>query len=385
MRFLSPSGSTRATKLESCGPRFALCVFWLIAGMLSVGSSVRAEITAGDILVADQIGGTNSNGALFLVNPTTGQRTVFSDFGDPAQGDLLNSDVVGVAVGGGRIFVSALFSGGASEGGALFEIDPETGNRTLLSDLSQGDIQGYLYYGLALDTKGRVLANLDRYEPRTDKHRHAVVRVDPETDQRNIVTDLTKPRQGDTAAYLTDLTLESSGRILMATDECGLFDPTDAKIIRVRPINGQRKLVSDFADPSQGTDVGDLCGIGGLAVDASGSGSIYVTIFGFSPTESLLLRIDPKTGQRTVLSDFDDPTQGALGAGLFGVAVEGSGEIIVSADGATGASLLLRIDPETGQRTVLSDSADRTQGPALSNGLVDIAIVPNTGNDQNID
>ena len=59
-----------------------ICFFWLLAGLLLVGRPAQAEIKAGDILVVDQVGGTNGIGALFLVNPRTGQRSVLSDFGN---------------------------------------------------------------------------------------------------------------------------------------------------------------------------------------------------------------------------------------------------------------------------------------------------------------
>jgi hypothetical protein len=127
-----------------------LCIVLLIGGSLLIYSPAQAEIKSGDILVADQIGGTNGLGALFLVNPKTGQRVVLSDFGNPAQGPL-GSAVVSVAVGaGGRVFVSDLFAGESGLGGAIFEVDPDTGYRTIVSDFGQGEVQGALYYGLVV-------------------------------------------------------------------------------------------------------------------------------------------------------------------------------------------------------------------------------------------
>ena len=64
---LSTSGSIRASNVESCCLRFTICFFWLLAGLLLVGRPAQAEIKAGDILVVDQVGGTNGSGALFLV------------------------------------------------------------------------------------------------------------------------------------------------------------------------------------------------------------------------------------------------------------------------------------------------------------------------------
>ena len=57
--------------------------------------------TSRQILVVDCDAGTNDRGALFRINPTTGQRTPIHDFGNPgqaSQGTPLGSCPVGVAV-----------------------------------------------------------------------------------------------------------------------------------------------------------------------------------------------------------------------------------------------------------------------------------------------
>lgn len=159
--------------------RLVLCCLCLMGELLFIGSSAQAQLKAGDLLVIVPIAGTIACtigpvpigcGALFVVNPETGQRTVLSDFGNPAQGSLgklPTSVVVGRA---GQIFVSTRSSADpAFVGGALFEVDPETGHRTLLSNFAQGEIQGGFHYGLAVDAKGRVIANLFQ----------RLVRIDP--------------------------------------------------------------------------------------------------------------------------------------------------------------------------------------------------------------
>ena len=111
----------------------------------------------------------------------------------------------------GQIYVSALFSGDpAFEGGALFEVDPDTGYRTLLSNFSK-DIRGWLYYGLAVNAQGKVIANLDKL----GEGKYALVRIDPKTDERALITDLTNPAQGVTESdrFITDLAIERLGRV----------------------------------------------------------------------------------------------------------------------------------------------------------------------------
>lgn len=364
----------------SCLRFFHYCL-WLLVGLLLGGSIAQAEIKTGDILVIDAIGGTNGSGALFLVNPTTGNRVVLSDFGNSLQGSLGNGDLTGVTVGKtGRIFVSTLFSGDpAFVGGAIFEVDPDTGDRTIVSNFSEGDIQGNLYYGLAVDAKGRVIANLQQGFGLPFPT--GIVRVTPKIDTRVLVSDLSNPDQGDTLlfpdSFVTDLTKERFGEILIGAEYSIDFNTGTAKaaIIRVNPKTGNRRLLSDFANPAQGTDVGDLFFSTGLAVETSGK--IVVASGGsiFAP-RNLLFRIHPKTGRRTVLSDFDNPAQGIIGISLNGVAVEDSRQILVGADDpTTGANSLFRVNPATGRRTILSDSNNPAQGSPFS-ALIYIAVVP---------
>ena len=364
---LSTSGSTRASNVGSYCLRFAICFFWLL-----VGRPAQAEINAGDILVVDQQGGTDNLGALILVNPRTGHRSVLSDFGNKDQGDLGHSDLSSVAVGrGGQIYVSALFSGDpAFGGGALFEVDPDTGERKLLSNLSQRNIQGFLYYGLAVNAQGKVIANLTKLVKST----YALVQIDPKTDKRALITDLTNRAQGVTESdrFITDLAIERLGTILIGTAR-GSGQP-DSVIFRVDPVTGKRRLLSNFADAKQGDDVvADLWFSKGLAIETSGQ---ILAALGDAPG-NLLLRIDPNTGKRAVLSDFDNPEQGNLGVSLAGVALEKSGNIIVGAsDPSVTIFSLFRVQPKTGQRVLLSDSNNPAQGGPTLIGLTYIAVVP---------
>lgn len=86
----------------------------------------------GDTLVIDQDAGTNSNGALFRVNPANGNRTLVSNFSNSAQGPL-GFDPVGVALdSSGNILV--IDNAGTSGRGALFGVNPSGGNRIVVRD-----------------------------------------------------------------------------------------------------------------------------------------------------------------------------------------------------------------------------------------------------------
>ncbi|MFO1153568.1 MAG: hypothetical protein U1E42_07860 [Rhodospirillales bacterium] len=146
-------------------------------------------------------------------------------------------------------------------------------------------------------------------------------------------------------------------------------------IYRVQAGTGKRILVSDFNDIAQGVVAGNFAGIG-LAVGRSGQ--ILVNTVASDVDSPVILRVDPKTGQRTILSNFDDSSQGPLGDGLSGLAVERSNTILVGAFKlpiVTYEHSLFRVNPKTGRRIVLSDTNNVAQGPSIG-AIAYITVVP---------
>jgi sugar lactone lactonase YvrE len=357
---------------ESRASVFRLSRRWIISaciamlgGMLLAGDLAQAvTIEGGDILVVDT--GTNK---LFRVDPVTGVRSVISDFSNSAQGPVnsaspMQPSLSGVAVGQGQIFVTNLFAG-------IYSVNPTTGNRTLVSNFNQGAIQGSVGYGVVVDVLGRVVTNLNA---------QALVRVAPRIDTRVIVSNLLNAAQGSLAStcsdlsscYINDLALDPLGMILVGVND-GF---THSAIYRVDPVTGYRSLLSNFNNPAQGTDVVYMDNPG-LTVENL-LGQILVNSGGyFAAPRNLLLRINPITGNRTVLSDFDNPAQGLTGSNLSGLGVETLGTIIVGAGipGVGGATQIFRVNPLTGRRVLLSDSTNPQQGPAFG-ALTYLAVVP---------
>ncbi len=362
------------------------CCILLLTGLLLAANPVQAEVKAGDILVTDYASGTDGRGALVAVDPATGQRRILSDFGNAVQGSL-GSSPLSVAVFRCKLEERTESANSkaenrnphdcsngetvqifVSDSTVLLKVDPNNGYRTFVSDFGQGDLnEGVFNYGLAVNAKGKVIASQYKQAlPNLEIHQ-VLVRIDPETDTRTLVSDLFNPDQGaiDSGTFITDLVIEHSGKILIGT--ANENDYASGAIFRVNPSTGKRKLLSDFTNAAQGP-VASLFFSTGLATETSKK---IVAIGG-----NFLLRIDPETGQRTVLSDFDNPVQGITGFAPRGAVVEKSGKIVVSAVVTEFSSSLFRIDPKTGQRTLLSDSANPEQGPPLTASITYMAIVP---------
>jgi hypothetical protein len=113
-------------------------------GVDPIGVAVQAN---GAILVVDLNAGTNSQGALFEVDPATGSRTVLSDFGVGANQGV---DPRGVAVQPNGTILVVDAGAGTNGQGALFVVFPDTGNRTVLSDFGVGANQGVDPRGVAV-------------------------------------------------------------------------------------------------------------------------------------------------------------------------------------------------------------------------------------------
>ena len=371
------------------------CCILLITGLLLTAHSVQAEVNSGDILVLDIAGGSDGRGALYVVNPKSGQRTILSDFGNTAQGELglIASSVVVFKCNSDKhnnfnsqnkphsecakdellqIFVSDIFAGG--EGGAIFKIDSSTGDRTLVSNFGQGNIRGPLYPGLAVNEKGQILTNIFRLIPDNDNLNPAIVRINPESDMRIILSDFTNLDQGTVVQdwLISDLIIEPSGEILTGTSN---VNGLGAAIYRVNPKTGKRTILSDFTNGAQGPSSDLLYNPGGLAIEKSRKILALSSPGPNGGTGNFLLRINPKTGQRVILSNFDDPKQGPLEQNIVGVAIEKSGKIIASGQLSEDNHVLFRINPKTGERVVLSDDLNSDQGPKF-NLIQDTAIVP---------
>ena len=203
----------------------------------------------------DEDAGTSGYGALFRVDATNGNRSLVSDFGNSAQGPLGYSPQ-GLAVeAGGKVLVIDA-AAGTNGSGALFRVDRSSGNRSLVSDLgdpAQGPL-GVDPIGLALEPAGTVLI-IDEaagtgypgvFYPGT------LFRVDAISGSRGLVSDFGNPAQGR-LGHPRGLALEADGTVLVI-DYFSLFPGTGnyGALFRVAPLSGLRTVVSDFEDAGQG-------------------------------------------------------------------------------------------------------------------------------------
>ncbi|GGA15018.1 hypothetical protein [Dyella caseinilytica] len=346
------------------------------------GAASADSISTGNVLVIDQEAGTNAQGALFVVDQNAGTRTLFSDFGNSSQG-ATGVDPAGIAWLPGQLLgllspASVLVtdgSAGTGQQGALFQIDPTTGNRTLLSDFgnsAQGTlgedpvavlpipvIPGLLNSGIVLAVDPFAGTN----------GQGAIFSVDA-SGNRTVLTDFgdsTGP-QGqypDSLAYYPGLLGLLGTTVLVADGSAGTNG--QGELFSVNPATGVRAVLSDFGNSAQGW------------VDANPQSTPYGVIV--SPTEQIfvlvqelsaggggaVIQVDPSTGNRTLVSSLS--CTNSAGATVTGVAPYElawlpSGLIGVSDSdaGTNGDGAVFTVNPANGQCQVFSDFGSASQG-----------------------
>ena len=269
--------------------------------------------------------------------------------------------------------------------GNVLRTDAATGDRSVVSGCADAGCTSSVGSGapfleprfVALARDGAVLV-----ADRTTAGVYAIVRVDPASGARSVLSGCTDATcttvvgAGPAIGRLFGIAVEADDSILVA-DGLAVF--------RIDPATGNRTLLSGCPDAACAAPVGAGPAFGepvDLAVERGGSILVTYQIEG-SPFGALR-RIDPTSGARTLVSGCQDVGCTTVrGAGprfvdAFGVALDRDGSVLV-----TDAELdaLLRVDPASGDRTLLSGCADAPCSSALGAGPgfaepLDIAVVP---------
>jgi hypothetical protein len=363
-------------------------------GMLPHDGAVESD---GNILLVLSQAGTNKSEAVIRVDPSTGTRILLSDFGNPAQGPLaVTGGDAGMAIAAdGSIYVNGFITSSQCSNGletceSTFKVDPTTGSRTLISDWDN-PAQGSTYFELesiAPSSDGSFFVGCNAVSGLTETF-NGVVRVDSRSGNRlNEVTNSEDPTQGPVqiaGAGPTAIVQESANAILMRG-----VNPD--QIVRVDVNSGQRTIVSDFNNASQGL-VFASASLGlvspSMTVVTSSDGTYILATglatrinkIGKSVNGAVVVKVDLVTGNRTVFSDLSDLAQGpTTTTSLGGIMFYGtpppppppptptptppptvkSGDLIST---SIFSRSLTKIDPASGQPTGLSDFTNAGQGP----------------------
>ena len=348
-----------------------------LCASLVLGGSLRAEaqLTPGTILVVDR--GDMDRGLLFAVDPNTGNRTVINDFSNPSQGPLgIDPISVDVAADGAIVVADTSADPGGNipdfpgliipGAGAVFAINPITGNRTVVTDFfNTGQGPGQNPQSIAVAPDGTILV----IAPVTTGA-GSVVEVDPVDGNRTELSNFANAAQGPTSILVTDVFVKSDGTILVPDTNAGSIGGNGGRVFMVDALSGSRTVVSDLANAGQGP-----LGGGPNAVGARSDGTIIV-LDALSPLFDMLFLVDMATGNRTLLSDASNAGQGPTFTQATRLVAGPNGTtFVIDPTGGTGNNGALYVVDSAGNRTTLSDFGDASQGP-LGVAPWDLAALP---------
>lgn len=290
-------------------------------------SAGRSALKKGDILYVDS-GNAVEGGGLFKLDPQTGERTVVS------MGGLLQMPFsVSVDAKSGLAVVS--------DSGRLIAVDPSSGSQAVIADNRNRNLGMPL--GMDFDARGDlVVANAQN-----------IIRLEARAEEPQVLSSGGSMRcpLGVAAGRNGDLFVVNMG--------------FPAEILRVNPRTGSQTVV---------TRGGMLNSPQAIAVSGE---NLYVTdvaTAGGNFGIGRVLRIDATTGKQSVVSE------GGLLVGPVGIAIGADGKLIVadpytinpaSPDLYDGA--LVAIDPSNGDQTLLARGAEGFVNPR------GVAIVPPLG------
>lgn len=191
----------------------------------------------------------------------------------------------------------------------------------------------------------------------TDTKSGRVLRVDPASGDRTIVSDA-NIGGGPAIGLPGGIAIEAGGQLIVLND---ILESGEPQVLRIDPTSGNRSVVSD-ANTGSGPALSGLPG----AVTLDAQGRIFVVLM--SPF-GVIMRVDPTNGNRTALSGFP----GNLAPQAWGIAAEASGQLVVAASPNNGGPTVYGADPDTGDSSVVS-SATVGGGVPFMGMLTGIAV-----------
>ena len=189
-----------------------------------------------------------------------------------------------------------------------------------------------------------ITADIGTYNP-NGPNDFAVIRVDPMTGDRTIISDNTHGT-GPAFVQAEGITLLPNGHLLVGDS----FAAGGGQLLSVDPVTGDRTIVSG---PSVGSGPSFDAPIGGRLI---GNQIIVPNL-----ENGTLTGVDPTTGNRTIISNSSVGSGPALNFPV-GVVPFQNGSVLVANNNA---GQILQVDLTTGNRSIFSGSGGGGTGPSL--------------------
>jgi hypothetical protein len=318
-------------------------------------------LESGDLIVTDF-----SSWELMQVDATTGERWILSS-------QLRGSGPMLAAPEGMRVASDGALIVANLSDRSLLEVDATTGDRTVISGCTDFSCASPVGSGpdflgprfVAFESNGDIVIT-DREEPGVT----AVVRVVPGSGNRSIVSGCVDAACSSVKGTGPNLDTPF-GIVVDANDDIIVTDSFG--LLKIDPGTGNRTVLSGCTDASctgtigSGPDFGrprELEIADGDFVLADGDPD--------APPFRAVFHVDAATGARTILSGCSNAAcSGTIGTGplfsegIIGLEVEAGGDLLVS---DSEQEALFRVDPSSGNRTLLSGCVDASCSSVMGAG-----------------
>ncbi len=249
------------------------------------------------------------------------------------------------------------------ENGMVLRIDKPSGTRTLVSDnhspVGGPDFQSPT--GITFDAAGSLLVAESFELDINGIETPAVIRVNPYTGVRTLVSSNAAPVGGPDLKAPYGIAVEADGSILIADPVA--FASGNGGLIRVNPVTGVRTTLSRNQAPVGGQSFANP-----TDVDVAANGDIYVL------DSTGVIRVDPVTGGRTLVSANNHPNNGPSFVHTSSMTLDTNGDILVSDWGSNDGGRIIRVNPVTGVRTMVSENTAPVGGTSFE-VLGDLVVV----------
>lgn len=267
---------------------------------------------------------------------------------------------VSYAQPGAPAFVLDL-AGGTNDNAAILSVNLDNGLRSMVSDFgnaAQGTL-GVQPVSLALEDEDLILVvDMDF----GNEERGALFQVSLPSGDRQVISDFSDSSKGVLGFHPTGVALLNDNSALVVSS--GINNDFMGGIFSVNVLTGDRTVVSDFNNTDQGPGLNEPFGIAVL----NSNTALVMDATNDALSSSVLFSVNLNNGNRTVLSNFGDAAQGQTGQFLRHVAIGNSGEALTT---DVEAGILFSVDVNTGNRTVVSNLS--AQNPSLEGVVLENA------------